>query len=91
MGGVDLVDAADATYRIKIKGKKWWWPHFTNTLGVLMGAAWRIYHATNPDENATLLYFVRSVVQSYLHADRITKAPTTGFWKTKNLWMTALA
>ena len=85
MGGVDLVESAVATCRIKIKGKKWWWPHFTNTLGVPMGAAWRIYRATNPDENAILLYFVRSVVQSYLHVDRITKAPTTDFWKTKKL------
>ena len=50
-----------------------------------MGAARRIYRATNPDENVTLLYFVRSVVQSYLHVDRITKAPTTDFWKTKKL------
>ena len=51
MGGVDLLDSAVGIYRTKIKEKKWWWPHFTNTLGVLMGAAWRIYHATNSDSD----------------------------------------
>ena len=39
MGGVDLLDNAVATYRINIKGKKWWWPHFTNCLGKLMAEA----------------------------------------------------
>ena len=43
MSGVDLVDAAVGTYRSWIKGKKWWQSHFTNTVGVLMGAAWNIY------------------------------------------------
>ena len=51
MGGVDLIDAAVATYRIKFKGKKWWWAHFTNTLGVNMGVAWRIFCVTNQDED----------------------------------------
>ena len=43
MGGVDLLDNAVATYRINIKRKKWWWPHFTNCLGVLMTGAWKVY------------------------------------------------
>ena len=85
MGGVDLVDSAVATYRIKIRGKKWWWPHFTNTLGVIMGAAWKIYRATNPDENGTLLHFVRSVVQSYLHVEKIVHAPSPNFWNAKKV------
>ena len=48
VGGADLVNAAVATYRIKIKRKKWWWLHFSNTLGILMGAAWRIYNIPTP-------------------------------------------
>ena len=81
MGGVDLLDAAVGTYRTKIKGKKWWWPHFTNTLGILMGAAWNIYHVINPDADQSLLAFIKSVVQSYLHVDEIVPGPS--FWKTK--------
>ena len=35
MGEVDLSDNAVATYQTNTKGKKWWWPHFTNCLGIL--------------------------------------------------------
>lgn len=83
MGGVDLLDAAVATYRIKIKGKKWWWVHFTNTMGVLMGAAWKMFRATNPDADQTLLYFVRSVTQAYLQVEKVSTAPTPNYWKAK--------
>ena len=57
-----------------------WWPHLTNTLRVLIGAAWNIYWVTNSDEDQSLLFF-QSVVQSYFHLDAITTGPS--FWKTK--------
>ena len=79
MGGVDLVDAAVGTYRIRVKGKKWWWPHFANMIGVLVAASWRIYRECNPDEDQTLLSFVRSIVLSNMHRDHIQPQ----FWKTK--------
>ena len=75
MGGVDLIDAAVATYRPVVRGKKWYWPHFLNTIGVLMGAAWRIYRETTVENDLSLLTFVRSVVQSYLHVDKILSGP----------------
>ena len=43
MGGVDLLDSAVATYQIHIKEKKWWQPHFTNCLGILMAGAWKVF------------------------------------------------
>ena len=49
IGGVDLLDSTVGTYCTNIKGKKRWWPHYTNTLGILMGTAWNIYHVINPD------------------------------------------
>lgn len=80
MGGVDLLDASVADYRITIRGKKWWWPHFINSLGVMMGAAWKIYRKVNPKDDQSLLYFVRSVVSSYLHrASNDNMAPQ--YWK----------
>ncbi|KAG8190281.1 hypothetical protein JTE90_025794 [Oedothorax gibbosus] len=39
MGGVDLLDRFLSSYRPKIKGKKWWWPFFTNTLNMAVVAA----------------------------------------------------
>lgn len=83
MGGVDLLDNAVATYRIRIKGNKWWWPHFVNTLGILVAAAWRIHRTCNPNENQSLLYFIRSITRSYLHSDSISPAPQ--HWKRKTI------
>ena len=83
MGKVDLLEVSVTTYILYIKCKKWWWQHFTNTLGVLIRATWRIYRATNPQENTTLLYFMRSVVQSYLHVDKIASTPAQDFWKSR--------
>ena len=81
MCGVELLDSAVGTYRTKIKGKKWWWSHFANTLGILIGAACKIYCVINPDADQSLLAFIRSVVQSYLHIDEIVPGPS--FWKMK--------
>ena len=40
--------------------------------GEEVGAAWVIYWVTNLDEDQSLVFFVQSVVQSYLHLDAIT-------------------
>ena len=94
MCGVELLDSAVGTYRTKIKGKKWWWSHFTNTLGILMGAAWNIYRIISPDADQSLLAFIRSAVQFYRHVDEIVPGPS--FWKTKVVvhdsnWLTGLS
>ena len=46
-----------------------------------MGAACKIYCVINPDADQSLLAFIRSVVQSYLHIDEIVPGPS--FWKMK--------
>ena len=40
MGGVDLLDNFVATYRIKVRGKKWWFPVFSNFIDVAKTNAW---------------------------------------------------
>ena len=67
MGGVGLLDASVAMYRIHIKGKKGWWQHFV----VLI-----TYKKT--------FYFVRFVVQSYLHVDKIAPTLAPDFLEIKN-------
>lgn len=47
MGGVDLHDNGVANYRIGIKGKKWWWPLFTNTIGNILVNSWKLYNIVN--------------------------------------------
>lgn len=43
MGGVDLFDNAMANYRISVRGKKWYWPLFTNGLDAAMVNAWKLH------------------------------------------------
>ena len=50
MGGVDLMDRLLASYRPVIRGKKWWWPLFSNIINVSVVAAWRIHCALHGNE-----------------------------------------
>ncbi|CAI6377591.1 unnamed protein product [Macrosiphum euphorbiae] len=47
MGGVDLHDNGIANYRIKIRGKKWWWPLFSNAVDSTIVNAWKFYNLVN--------------------------------------------
>jgi len=47
MGGVDLHDNGIANYRIKIRGKKWWWPLFINMIDSTVVNSWKIYNIAN--------------------------------------------
>ena len=75
MGGVDVLDGHVASYRISLRGKKWWWMHFVNSLDVLKSAAYSIYcisvsapirDRTVPDHKLTYLEFIRRIVIHYL-------------------------
>jgi len=43
MGGVDSADNAISNYRIKIRGRKWWWPLFSNALDMCVMNAWKLH------------------------------------------------
>ncbi|XP_036329436.1 piggyBac transposable element-derived protein 3-like [Rhagoletis pomonella] len=43
MGGVDLFDNAMNNYRIRIRGKKWYWPLITNAFDAAMVNAWKLH------------------------------------------------
>lgn len=43
MGGVDLFDNAMNNYRISMRGKKWYWPLFTNALDAAMVNSWKLH------------------------------------------------
>lgn len=68
MGGVDRIDENIASYRIKIRNKKWYWPLISYLLSVSMNNAWQIYRMTpkGRDEELDFLGFIRYVVQAYL-------------------------
>nr|CAH7757781.1 unnamed protein product [Callosobruchus chinensis] len=64
MGGVDLLDQSVSTYRINIRGKKWWWCLFTHMINVGVVNAWRLYQLTNP--GVDLLEYQRAIVTLYV-------------------------
>ena len=66
MGGVDLLDRRVAEYRIRIKSKKWWWPHLTNTLQILLVCSYKLYMIGNPTSKLDLLGYIREVTVSLL-------------------------
>lgn len=55
MGGVDLHDNALGNYRIGIRGKKWWWPLFTNTLSNMMVNAWKLHCLVAKTEKSNIM------------------------------------
>ena len=59
MGGVDLFDQTVASYRIRIRSKKWWWPIFAWSVNTQMVCAWRLYKQKN---DIPLLEFTRNAV-----------------------------
>lgn len=71
MGGVDLHDNFVAKYRVRVKGKKWWWPLFVNMLDSAVVNAWRIHRSVGKTDD--LLSFRRKVAIKLLK----TKVPVT--------------
>lgn len=62
MGGVDLHNQTVNNYRIRIRGKKWWWPLFTQMINMTVANAWRIYQLTG-DSRLDLLSFTRIIAR----------------------------
>ena len=65
MGGVDLHDQALNNYRVKFRGKKWWWPLFTAMLSSTVVNAWKLFKIANRSQ-MDLLEFQRNIVRFYL-------------------------
>ena len=66
MGGVDSLDALVSVYRIDVREKKWYWPHYINTIDVLKCAAFKTFKLSNPDVNMDFLGFTHCIVMHYL-------------------------
>ena len=63
MGGVDLMDQGIASYRIGIRGKKWYWPIFTWFIDDAIQNSCDLYRKNH---NVSNLEFRREIVQVYL-------------------------
>ncbi|XP_046399947.1 piggyBac transposable element-derived protein 3-like [Ischnura elegans] len=67
MGGVDLHDNGVANYRIRTRGKKWWWPLFINSLDMAAVNAWKFFQLATGDR-ASQLDFKSCIVLSLLQS-----------------------
>lgn len=74
MGGVDLFDNAISNYRIRIRGKKWYWPLLSNALDAALVNAWKIHGICKKFAKETpmsQLEFRTYVVDSLLRSSNI--------------------
>ena len=65
MGGVDLFDQFVATYRARIRSKRWWWPFFTWSLNAAAVNAW-LLHKKIEGKNVPMVTFMREIVLTML-------------------------
>ena len=73
MGGGDTLDSFVSNYHIGIRGKKWRWPNFINTIDVLKSAAFRINKMANLESNIDFLQFIRRNQIHYLRVAEISR------------------
>lgn len=76
MGGVDKLDWNVNKYRIKIRGKKWYFPIFTNMMDLTLVNAHALYCIANG--NIPLLEFRRSVARAYLQTASLSNPKSAG-------------
>ena len=77
MVGVDLMDQMLASYRPSIRGKKWYWPLFTNVLNVTVVAAWRI-HCKIAESPLSHLDFRREIAICLLKMSMVSRLQVGG-------------
>ena len=68
MSEVDLMERLLSSYRPTIRGKKWYWPVFTNMLNIAVVPAWRSHCATN-NTKLSHLEFLRHITMTLLQSE----------------------
>ena len=87
MGEVDSVDAHVSVYRIDVRGKKWYWPHYINTIDLLKSAAFKVFKLVNPDDKIDFLAFTRRITTHYLKTSELKKKLSSNIiYPRKRLW-----
>lgn len=76
MGGVDKLDWHIQKYRIKIRGKKWYFPLFTNALAVTVYNAFVLYNFSH--SKIPFLDFKRMIAREYLQKSSYSDSRNAG-------------
>ena len=77
MGGVDLMNCLLSSYWPSIRGKKWYWPLFSNFINLTVVAAWRLFCKAN-DEEISHLNSRRQINLCLLKQETTVRLRTTG-------------
>ena len=87
MGGVDLLDAHFSVYHIDVRGKKWYWPHYINTLDVLKSADFEVFRLTYPGDKMDFLVFTCRIIMHYLKSAKVQRQlPPNIIYPRKRSW-----
>ena len=82
-----ICDAHVSVYRIDVRGKKWYLPHYINILDVLKSATLKVLCLTNANYKIDFLAFTRQIVTHYLKAAKIQKQlPPNVIYPRKRSW-----
>lgn len=66
MGGVDQLDQWVASYRTRMRQKKWWWPIFIYFFDVAVVNSWLLWKKQSKNSNESLLNFRRNLAITLL-------------------------
>ena len=87
MAWVDSLDAHVSVYRTDVRGKKRYWPHYTNTIDVLKSAAFKFFKLVNPNDKMDFLSFTRHITTHYLKVSKLKKQlPPNIIYPRKRSW-----
>ncbi|CAH2083805.1 unnamed protein product [Euphydryas editha] len=84
MGGVDLHENGIANCRIRVRGKKWWWPLFINLIDSVLVNSWKIYKLAN-ERSLNQLEFKSYVAVSLMKAEEVQLADNSHFLGNANI------
>ena len=62
-----------SVYRIDVRGNKWYWPHYINTVDVLKNTAFKVFKLINPDAKMDVLAFTLRVAMHYLKKAKVKR------------------
>ena len=70
MGGVDIYDKLLASYRPKLRSKKWWWNLFSHAINLSLVAAYKFYYYTNKTNKVSHLQFRREIARALVKCEK---------------------
>ena len=91
MGRLDSLDAMVGVYRTDVRGKKWYWSHYINTMDVLKSVTFKVFKLSNSGVKIDFLGFTCHIVIYYLKFPETEKANSSNHHPRKRLWRDSAA